>query len=69
MAVTRKESSEMVIKTAGRWFIFNNEAGLTIRLPLVGEFDRPECGDAVWTPWSDVKGGLEEAERRLRADS
>jgi hypothetical protein len=34
----------MVIKTAGRWFIFNNEAGLTIRLPLVGEFDRPEFG-------------------------
>ena len=56
----------MVIKTAGRWFIFNNEAGLTIRLPLVGEFDRPEFGDAVWTPWSDVKGGLEEAARRLR---
>jgi hypothetical protein len=45
----------MIIKTAG--------AGLTIRLPFVGEFDRPEFGDAVWTPWSDVKGGLEEAKR------
>ena len=53
----------MIIKTAGRWFIFNNEAGLTIRLPFVGEFDRPEFGDAVWTPWPDVKGGVEEAER------
>lgn len=59
----------MVIKTAGRSSIFNNEAGLTIRLPLVGEFDRAEFGDAVWTPWSDVKGGLEEPKRRLRADS
>lgn len=59
----------MVIKTAGRWFIFNNEAGLTVRLPLVGEFDRSEFRDTAWTPWADVKTGLEEAERRLRADS
>ena len=27
------------------------------------------AGRAVWTPWSDVKGGLEEAKRRLKADS
>jgi hypothetical protein len=59
----------MIIKTAGRWFIFNNEAGLTIRLPFVGELDRREFGDTVWTPWSDVKGGLEEAKQRLKGDS
>jgi hypothetical protein len=59
----------MVFKTTGRWLIFNNEAGLTIRLPLVGEFDRSEFGDTMWTSWSDLKAGLEEAERRLRADS